>query len=276
MFELQITEPVPQEPITWNYEELKTELSTSLAEYDAKVYTEDTITLAKADVANLRKLKKALNDERLRREKAYMEPFNEFKAQVKEICTMIDSTTEKIDSQLSEFEKARIDKKQAEIAEKFAGMDFPDWVSLEQVQRPEWLNKSVSMKKISAELDEILLCIQRDITTIESLTNYSFHAIEYYKRTLNLQDAIAEGQRLEKLRAEKEAFEKSREIYTSAKGEDPTPAAESDQPIEIVDEDPTPEPTYKFKFEVEVTKRQAWALHDFCKAKGIKLTQIKE
>lgn len=274
MFELQITEPVPQEPITWNYEELKTELSTSLAEYDAKVYTEDTITLAKADVANLRKLKKALNDERLRREKAYMQPFNEFKAQVKEICTMIDSTTEKIDSQLSEFEKARIDKKQAEIAEKFAGMDFPDWVSLEQVQRPEWLNKSVSMKKISAELDEILLCIQRDITTLESLAD--FHAIEYYQRTLNLQDAIAEGQRLEKLRAEKEAFEKSREIYTSAKGEDPTPAAQSDQPIEIVDEDPTPEPTYKFKFEVEVTKRQAWALHDFCKAQGIKLTQIKE
>lgn len=275
MFELQITEPNLPEPIAWNYEELKTELTTSLSEYEAKVYTEDTITLAKADVATLRKLKKALNDERLKREKAYMEPFNEFKAQVKEICLLIDSTAAKIDVQLIEFEQSRIEKKKAEIAEKFAGMDFPDWVSLEQIERPEWINKTVSMKKISAELEEILLCIQRDIATLETLANYP--AIEYYQRTLNLQDAIAEGQRLEKLKTEQAAYEKAKEIYTSAKGEaDQAPASESDQPIEIVDEDPTPEPTYKFKFEVEVTKRQAWALHDFCKNESIKLTQIKE
>lgn len=263
MFELQITEPILPEPISWNYAELKTELTSSLAEYESKVYTEDSIAIAKADAASLRKLKKALNDERIRREKAYMEPFNDFKAQVKEICQMIDSTTEKIDGQLSEFEKARLEKKKADIEELFNKMDFPEWVTLDKIARPEWINKSVTLKKISAELEEILVSVKLDITTIESLTDYSFEAMDYYKRTLNLQDAIAEGQRLEKLRTEKAKAEKVIE-----------PTAD-DLPIEITDEEPAKLPTYHFKFEVDLTKAQAWALHEFCEKAGIKLTRIK-
>lgn len=268
MFELQITEPILPEPISWNYDELKAELTSSLTEYESKVYTEDSITIAKADAANLRKLKKALNDERIRREKAYMEPFNDFKAQVKEICQMIDSTTEKIDNQLSEFEKARIEKKKAEIESIFVRLDFPNFVTLDKIARPEWINKSVTAKKITAELEEILISIKMDITTIESLTDYSFEAMEYYKRTLRLQEAIAEGQRLEKLKAEKEAFEKVQAEKVEAPVED--------LPIEITDEEPITEPTYNFKFSVVVTKKQAWELHDFCKKSGIKLTQIKD
>lgn len=268
MFELQITEPILPEPISWNYAELKTELTSSLAEYESKVYTEDSIAIAKADAASLRKLKKALNDERIRREKAYMEPFNDFKAQVKEICQMIDSTTEKIDGQLSEFEKARLEKKKADIEELFNNMDFPEWVTLDKIARPEWINKSVTLKKISAELEEILVSIKMDITTIEALTNYSFGAMDYYKRTLNLQEAIQEGQRFEKLNAEKEALEK-------AKAENVEKPTADDLPIEITDEEPAKLPTYHFKFEVDLTKAQAWALHEFCEKAGIKLTRIK-
>lgn len=263
MFELLITEPTLPEPITWNYEELKAELTSSLAEYESKVYTEDSISIAKADAASLRKLKKALNDERIRREKAYLQPFNEFKAQVKEVCLMIDSTTEKIDNQLSEFEKARIEKKRAEIEDIYSEMEFPEWISLDRIMRPEWDNKSLTLKKIGAELEEILVSIKLDITTIESLTDCSFEAMDYYKRTLNLQEAIQEGQRLEKLRAEKAAAE----VETK-------PAEQMELPIEITDEEEL-EPTYHFKFEVEITKKQAWALHDFCKKTGIKLNQIK-
>ena len=62
---------VPQS-ITWNYEELKAELTAKASEYASIVYTDDQVKAAKADRANLNRLKKALNDERIRQEREYM------------------------------------------------------------------------------------------------------------------------------------------------------------------------------------------------------------
>ena len=57
------------ERIEWNYEELKAEIAERVQTYETIVYTDETIKEAKADRANLRKLAKALNDERIRLEK---------------------------------------------------------------------------------------------------------------------------------------------------------------------------------------------------------------
>ena len=77
-------------PIEFNYEELKTQLLTKLDDYKHLQYTSDQIQAAKTDRANLNSLKKALNDERIRREKEFLEPFNTFKAQIRELCELID------------------------------------------------------------------------------------------------------------------------------------------------------------------------------------------
>ena len=50
--------------------------------YEITSASDEKIKEAKADKANLNKLKKALNEERIRREREYMEPFNDFKAKV--------------------------------------------------------------------------------------------------------------------------------------------------------------------------------------------------
>ena len=68
------------EKILFNYDELKQDLLEKVSMYETLVYTDDQIKDAKADKAALNKLKKALNDERIRLEKEYMGPFNEFKA----------------------------------------------------------------------------------------------------------------------------------------------------------------------------------------------------
>ena len=70
------------QPIEWNYEELKTQIMTKLTDYKALTYTPEQITAAKKDRANLNSLKIALNNERIRREKEFLEPFNTFKAQI--------------------------------------------------------------------------------------------------------------------------------------------------------------------------------------------------
>lgn len=77
--ELKIKEYQLPEAIDFNYQELKQELEEKITVYTNLVYSDDQIKLAKADRANLNKLKKALNDERIRREREYLEPFNTFK-----------------------------------------------------------------------------------------------------------------------------------------------------------------------------------------------------
>ena len=67
--ELKINEIAIPDQIVWNFDELKTELAEKVREYEITIYSEDQIKEAKADRAALNKLKKALNDERIRREK---------------------------------------------------------------------------------------------------------------------------------------------------------------------------------------------------------------
>ena len=105
-FELKVQAP-KNAPVVWNYEELKKNLETALADYQNRIYTENTITEAKEDRAKLNKLKKAINDERISREKEYMQPFNEFKTQAKELCDLIDEASSGIGEQLNAFEKKR-------------------------------------------------------------------------------------------------------------------------------------------------------------------------
>ena len=88
-FELKVQAP-QNAPVIWNYDELKVNLTTALADYQNRVYTEDTIAEAKEDSAKLNKLKKAISDERISRKKEYMKPFETFEDQAKELCELID------------------------------------------------------------------------------------------------------------------------------------------------------------------------------------------
>ena len=110
--ELIINEVAIPEQITFNYEELKAELTDKVKTYETLVYSDEQIKEAKADKAALNKLKKALNDERIRREKEYMQPFNSFKAQINEIIGIIDRPLAVIDAQVKSYEEKQ--KQEAE------------------------------------------------------------------------------------------------------------------------------------------------------------------
>lgn len=280
MFELKINEPQMPESITWNYEELKAELTEVLSDYEHRVYTEETIADAKVDKASLNRLKKTINDERIRREKEYMKPFDTFKSQVKEICSLIDGASNKISDQLDTFEKKRQQEKKDDIIklfeEKKSGV--ADWITFNQVFNEKWLNKSTSMKAIKEELTAIIAQIVMDLGTIKSLPAYTFEAEEYYKRTLDLNASIAEGQRLvdiQKRKAEEEELQKQAAISKAQEqiesGVQPEATIAEDYAVDM-----EPEPVYTVKFQAALTRTQAIALSQFCKAHDIKLIQIKE
>lgn len=225
--ELKVNELVVPERITWNYEELKKELTEKTELYATVVYTDETIKQAKADRAKLNALKTALNSERIRMEREYMTPFNEFKSQVAEIIAIIDKPVKAIDAQIKDFEKREQDEKRAKIIELFDGIENkPEWLKIEQLWDPRWLNKSVTFRMIEDNILGWLNRIETELATIETLAEGSFEAEAEYKRTLDMGGAIAEGQR--QARIQREKAEKVKAAPDSANTESNSANRESD------------------------------------------------
>ena len=201
--ELKVQNYTTPTEVLFNYEELKKEITEKAEHYKNLVVTEDSIPGAKADKASLNKLKKALNDERIRREKEYMAPFNVFKDQIKELIGIIDEPVQAIDGQLKKFEDEEKEKKKVEIEKIYAEIGFPDYVSLGKIYGPKWLNKTCSLKSIKEELIERRSVISKDEYTIGQLEEFSFEALEMYKETLDLSKAITEGHRLAEIQKKK-------------------------------------------------------------------------
>lgn len=202
--ELRVEEYQLPEELKFNFEELKTELAEKVKTYETMVYTDDQIKEAKTDRANLNKLKKALNDERIRREREYMEPFNQFKEKINDIISIIDKPIAVIDKQIKAADDKRKADKQLEIGSLFVVKRFPDWVRIDMIQDPSWLNATTSMKQIEDNLDGWKNRISEELKTIEGLQEFSFEATEVYKKTLDMAKAIAESQRLADIQKRKE------------------------------------------------------------------------
>lgn len=281
--EMRVNELVLPEQITWNYEELKAELEKKVKAYEVMVYTEDQVKDAKADVASLRKLKKALNDERIRREKEYMKPFNVFKDQVNEIISIIDKPVQLIDSQLVEYEEERKRKKREEIGAYWAQeATHPDWITLPLIFQDKWLNASYSMTQIKKDIDSKVGQINYDMETLEMLPEYSFEAVEIYKTTLDMNKAIAEGQRLADIQRRKEENERQKAEAERLKAEQEAELMKKVEEEEAeaimadmeAESNPAPEQKEEKKmmvrFEVELTVDQAKELRTFFQERGIR------
>lgn len=216
--ELKINEITIPEAIQFNYEELKQELTEKVGMYETMVYTDDQIKEAKADKANLNKLKKALNDERIRREREYMQPFNDFKQKINEIISIIDKPVGVIDKQVKAYdEKKRQDKMEA-IKKLYEESEHPEWLELEQIFNERWLLAGTSMRQVQDGIEGWLNEINSNLLILAELPEYSFESTEMYKSSLDIQKAISEGKRLaeiqkrkeEQVRLQKEAEERAK------------------------------------------------------------------
>ena len=247
-FELKVQAP-QNAPVIWNYDELKANLTTALADYQNRVYTEDMLTDAKADRAKLNKLKDAISAERIARKKEYMQPFETFENQAKELCELIDTASSGIKAQLDTFEEKRLAEKMETIRDIFADIisnyDL-SFITLEMILNDKWLNKGTSEKAIATEITEKCERAVKDIEVIKRLP-YAFEAESVYKRTLDLNTALEEGERMTKV--------------AEAKAEAVKDTAKTDETIEI-------------SFKATLTVEQAKALADFCKKNGIVLERI--
>ena len=266
--ELKITELQLPGKISFNYGDLKRELTEKVKEYGSLVYTEAQIREAKADRANLNRLKKALNDERIRQEREFMKPFDEFKAQVRELCGIVDSAASAIDTQVKAFEDAQKQKKAEEIKAYWDAKDAPDWMRREN---PKWLNASTAMKTIAAEIDGILLQIQKDTDTLDGM-GVCFEAVQKYQATLDLNAAIAENARI-KAQAEAKAKWEAEHAQMQIPVNTPPEPAASPAP-EVQKEPENTQPRFWLGFQAYLTVQEAKELNKYLRERGIQFKQL--
>lgn len=276
--------------ISCNYEELKTALVERVEYYKTLVYTDDQIKAAKEDRANLNRLKTQLKDRLKEVEREFLAPFETFRSQINELVKIIDDPVQIIDRQIKEVEEAQKTQKRADILAYYDSVKdtAPEWLSLERIENPRWLNKTFSMKDVKEEISGKLDEISRQIETLNSLPEFGFEALEEFKRSLDINRAIAEGHRLadiQKRKAEeetrrREAEEERRRIEADAAQTSFT----NDNPIENTPEIQKPitgdsdakesheeESAEKWiAFEALLNTETAHKLADFMKANGIR------
>ena len=260
-----IIQPIPKmPPIVFNYEELKQQILERTNEYKTLQYTVDQIDLAKKDRANLNNLKKALNKERITRQKEYMEPFDKFANQVRELCDLIDEPVNLIDRQIKEVEEKEKSEKRNACIELFGNTEHPEWLTFEQIENPKWGNKTVTLKAVEEEIKERIAKINADLFALSQMPDFSFEAIEEYKRTLDMQSAINEGKRLRDIQKRKEEAEKIPFLATPEEVTEIKP-----------DKEEEPERVW-MKFEAYVSKAEALELRAFFYSNGITYQALQE
>lgn len=271
-----IIQPIPKmPPIVFNYEELKRQITERTNEYKTLQYTSEQIDLAKKDRANLNNLKKALNNERITRQKEYMEPFDKFASQVRELCELIDEPVSLIDKQIKEVEeREKQDKKDSCMKIFFGTEGLPDWLKYEQIENPKWYNKTTSIKAVTEEIEAKINHINVDIKMLSALPDFSFEAIEVYKETLDSGKALIEGNRLADIQKRKAAEAKAKE-EAERKAEEIPFAPVPEEITEIKADIQEPERVW-LKFEAYLSKDEAIELKAFFMLNNIKYQAIRE
>lgn len=264
--------------IGFNFEELKSELTERLHHYNTLVVTEDAIKDAKTDLANLRKLKDAIETRRKEVKRQCMEPYNTFEARVKELTSLIDAPVAAINGQIKTFEEQEKEKKRAEIAaayEELVPEEYHDIIPLNRILDPKWLNKGTTMKSISEAISQIANRTKIDMLYIESATEpeHLTAVRSRYIETLNIEAALDHRDRLV---ATKQAFQQ-REAQRAAlqtQAEEKPPVAVQEPVRECAAKQSSLEKLYSLRLEFHLTMDQANELKQFLAAKNINYTKI--
>lgn len=262
--------------ILWNNEELKSEIAAKMQDYKNLVFTEETIKDAKTDRANLRKLKEAFESERKRIKKLCMEPYESFERQVKEVTALIEEPIRLIDSQIKEVEEQKRLQKRKDVEELFKTIGFQCFVTLDMIWDDKWLNASVPLSKIEESMKSTMYRVGNEVATINRLPEFSFEAMETYKKTLDINQAIQEGQHLADIQKRKLDYEEQqkRVVEEAQKAEQETALGQMEAPVqgeaqELINEPSQEEQLYTVDFRVKTTREKLGSLKKFFQMNNI-------
>lgn len=275
--ELKVKETNFPEAIEFNFEEIKQEVAEAVKKYSAVVYTEGQMKDAKADRAKLRKFVDALEAKRKEIKKQCLAPYESFEKQTKEIIAIVNEPIMMIDGQVKEYEEIQKAEKRDAIRAYWLSLSddgkIPEDITLDQIFNEKWLNVSVNLKTVCTEINARLEQIEKDLATLAELPEFAFEALEVYRHTLDLNQAIGEGKRLAEMQKRKAEAEAAVN-YGSSKPAEPVNNVTCE--VETTPADPVEQiPKHWISFRALLSTDDAIALKDFFTARNIKFEAIK-
>lgn len=180
--------------VSCNFEQVKEAIQERLARYEGAEFREESKIFAKKEVASLRAEKKAFQENLRNEKKKYMEPWDDFEAQAKELISLYDKPINLINGQVQAFEEKRIEEKKLLISQLYMEL-IPDglkeYLPLNRIYNPKWENATMNKKKISEELAGLCESTQGAVNTIKGMDSEVVDkALEMYKRDLSLSNAV--------------------------------------------------------------------------------------
>ena len=164
--------------IDWNKDELLKYVRSITEKYNGRVYTDDDITDARTDLAELNALKNTISDGRIRVKKAVMAPYDRFEAEVLEVTNIIIEAVKPIDEAIKTHdENQKADKKKQLVAyfDSIIG-DLAESVTFERVFDPKMVNASTSMKKAKEGITDAVQQIRTNIETINTVVSEPYRS----------------------------------------------------------------------------------------------------
>lgn len=281
--QLEVSEIKELEPIKFNFEQLKQEITTKVENYKHIVYSEDNIKEAKTDRANFNKLAKALNDEKIRVKNIVLEPYLPFEKQCNELIDLVKEASANADTQIKNYEQQIKDEKLKQIMNFFLENvgDYADLINFDDIYNERWLNVTYKMEQIEKDILHTLAKTKTDMAVIDSQFEEEDInkqvKMEYFNNIANpsvLTMAILKGNTIiennKKLEVLKQKEESSQNITKSE--EKITNSTEN--VTESLGNSPEDEELQTLDFRVHVTQRQKFALKEFLKSNNIKFERV--
>lgn len=193
MNELEIINSTGNDVTKWDFSAIKAELEKRLADYADLVYTDENISVAKADRATLRKVKKNIDDARKAYKKKCMAPYEEMEPKLKELIGLVDRQNCVIDQVVKDHEVRQRSEKEKKIREYYdrkavilGALAEPLY---DRILNPKWMYASTSKVKYKEGIQVVLDKACREIAEIRNMGSpFTDTLIETYVDTLSIED----------------------------------------------------------------------------------------
>ena len=282
--EIQVLSPTQAQPlpaVKLNYLEVKQWVEDGLQAYKGRVYTNDTITEAKKDRANLNKLATAIDAKRKEMKALYLAPYEQFEEEAKELVGMIKTVSDEIDAQVKAYDEFRKEEKLAFIKDNiYTPMigNLAELVPYVKLHNPKWLNVTTSAAAIGDEMAKAIENIENGLKAIDQLNleaDIAERVKSVFLRNFDLAAAIAEKERIE---AERERLARYQAAQQAQVAEATPPAVNApvkeEKPAEPEQRPAAEEELLTVAFRIRVTKAQLDGLGAYMRANNIKPERV--
>lgn len=259
-----------------NFEEIKEALGLQMTAYLELELNEGNIKERKADLATLRKIRKAVDDRRKEVKKTFNKPYEEFESKVKEVLAVIDEPINMIDTGLKGFEEKRVAEK-IEHAKKIHAEqvgEFAEYLPFSASYKNTWKNATCSDNEIISDIQEQVVKIKNDLNVIKGLhSEIEEQLLEAYKTTGNLAAVVQKNTDYIEIKRQIEISEQQKKEADAARE-----AAKSEQVAEPVTEtvtetEPLEVPIEEGKVTFTVSAYDAASVRQFLEFNEIEYTE---